>query len=96
MPPPTSTGYTRSRNSSIRPRSATWAARVAPPTAMSPSPGPALSRAISSAGPPDARRVLPRTSDSVEENTTFGSARQISANLTVEWSCAGFWSTVSQ
>src|SRR5215211_5818238 len=40
---------------------------------MSPSPGSARNRSISSARPPDARRALPCTADSVVENTTLGS-----------------------
>ena len=39
MPPPTSTGKTLARYSSIRPNAAASAARAAPPIAMSPSPG---------------------------------------------------------
>ncbi|CAL9385219.1 hypothetical protein SUDANB70_01147 [Streptomyces sp. enrichment culture] len=61
------------RYSSIRPAAAASAASVAPPIAISPSPGSDRSRSISSATVPVARRAWPRTSDSVVENTTFGS-----------------------
>src|SRR4029450_10188856 len=60
------------RYSSIRPNAAASAARVAPPIAMSPSPGSARNRSISSARPPEARRALPCTADSVGANTPFG------------------------
>ncbi|SCD84063.1 hypothetical protein GA0115242_115738 [Streptomyces sp. SolWspMP-5a-2] len=63
---------------------------------MSPSPGSARSRAISSAGPPDASRARPRTSVSVVENTTFGSPRQSSAHSAVEKPSAGSCSASSQ
>src|SRR5512134_2604830 len=53
--------------SSIRPSAAASAASVAPPIAMSPSPGSARNRSISSARPPAARRALPCTADSVVE-----------------------------
>jgi len=43
-------------------------------------PGSARHRSISSAGPPEARRTLPCTADSVAENTTVGSVFQIGAH----------------
>ena len=43
-------------------------------------PGSARSRSISSARPPEARRALPCTAESVVENTTFGSGFQIAAH----------------
>jgi hypothetical protein len=51
---------------------------------MSPSPGSARNRSISSARLPEARRALPCTADSVVENTTFGSAFQSAAKSSVE------------
>jgi len=69
---------------------------VAPPIAMSPSPGSARNRSISSARPPEARRALPFTADSVVENTTFGSDFQIAAHSSIESSSDGSWSAVSQ
>ncbi len=63
--------------SSIRPDAAASAARVAPPIAISPSPGSARNRSISSARPPESKRaLLPCTADSVVENTTLGSGFQ--------------------
>lgn len=64
------------RYSSMRSDAAASAARVAPPIAMSPCPGSARNRSISSATPPEARRAWPCTADSVVENTTFGSGFQ--------------------
>jgi hypothetical protein len=43
-------------SAAIKPNAAASAARVAPPIAMSPSPGSARNRKISSARPPEARR----------------------------------------
>src|SRR5256712_1362058 len=63
---------------------------------MSPSPGSARNRSISSARPPEARRALPWTADSVVENTTFGSGFQIAAHSSIESSSDGSWSAVSQ
>ena len=63
-----------SRYSSMRSNAAASAASVAPPIAISPSPGSARNRSISSATPPEARRALPTTSDSVLENTTLEAA----------------------
>src|SRR5215207_9727406 len=59
------------RYSSIRPNAAASAASVAPPIAISPSPGSARNRSISSAKPPEASRALPCTADNVVENTTL-------------------------
>src|SRR5207245_1210079 len=84
-----------SRYSSIRPNAAASAARVAPPIAMSPSPGSARNRSISSARPPEARRALPCTADSVVENTTFRSGFQIAAHSSIESSSAGSRSPAS-
>lgn len=96
MPPPTSTGWTTVRYSSIRSDAAASAARVAPPIAMSPSPGSARNRSISSDRPPEARRALPCTAGSVVENTTFGSGFQSAVHSSIESSSDGSWSAVSQ
>ena len=73
----------------IRPSAAASAARVAPPIAMTPSPGSARSRSISSARPPEASRALPCTADSVVEYATFGRGFQIAARSSSESSSAG-------
>ena len=80
----------------MRPNAAASAASVAPPIAMSPSPGSARSRSISSARPPDARRALPWTADSVVENTTFGSGFHSAVHSISASSSDGSWSAVSQ
>src|SRR4029450_6384477 len=57
MPPPTSTGQTLARYSSIRPSAAASAARVAPPIAMSPSPRSARNTPASALRPPPRRQA---------------------------------------
>src|SRR5437763_1620969 len=84
------------RYSSIRPKAAASAASVAPPMAMSLSPGSARNRSISSARLPEASRALPCTADSVVENTTFGSGFQSAAHSSSASSSDGSWSAVSQ
>ncbi len=63
---------------------------------MSPSPGSARSRSISSARPPAASRAVPCTADRVVENTTFGNGFQSAAHSSIESSSDGSWSAVSQ
>ena len=95
MPPPSTTGQTNSRYSSIRPSFVAVAARPAPPTAMS-LPGCSLSRAISSATSPVASRALPSTVSSVFENTIFGRPCQMWANSRSNSEIDGLSSAVSQ
>jgi hypothetical protein len=65
--------------------------------AMSPSPGAARRRSISSARPSVARRAPPSAAVKVVENTTFGSARQAAAHSRVSSSGSpGTVSAVSQ
>jgi hypothetical protein len=48
-----------------------------------------------SARPPEARRALPSTADSVVEDTTLESAFQSAANSSIASSSDGSWSAVS-
>ncbi len=80
MPPPSSTGLTNTRHSSISPSFIQAPASPAPPTAMS-FPGCSLSLETSSPTPSLNSLVLPTTLSSVVENTTFGRAFQILGEL---------------
>ena len=97
MPPPTSTGWTLSRYSSIRPNAAASAASVAPPIAMSPSPGSARNCSIFSAGPPGGQPgvALHRRQRRGEHQLGKGLPERSLLELW-ELSRDGSWSAVSQ
>ena len=82
--------------SSIRSNVAASAASVAPPIAMSPSPGSTRKPSISSATLPEASRALPSTVDNVVENTTFGSGFQSVVHSSWMSSSDGSCAAVSQ
>src|SRR5258708_26498610 len=75
VPPPTRTGWVTIAYSSISPARMAAAASVAPPMSMGP-PSSALSLVISVTASPVTRRGFQSTVLVVEENTTFGMARQ--------------------
>jgi hypothetical protein len=79
VPPPSTTGLTNNRYSSIRFSSTKVEAKPAPPTDTCFSDR-SLSFATSSTTPPLASLAFPSTFSSVVENTTFGMALQIRAN----------------
>src|SRR3954452_25203315 len=94
-PPPTRTGWVTIAYSSISPARMAAAASVAPPMSMGP-PSSALSRVISVTASPVTRRVFQSTAPIVEENATFGMARQRRAGAICAGVAPGCWSAVGQ
>ena len=81
--------------SSIRPARIAAPASVAPPMSIG-APSSAFSRVISATASPLTTRVFQSTSPTVDENTTFGIARQICANSTSTGVAPGCSSPVGQ